>query len=442
MRAERRRRRLLPAVAAAGLVVGVALIWWSVRTVDDHVALVSFALAGALSQFLPAHARPGLLLSLTNVVAFTAVLLGGPELAIPVAAAAVAAAAPSYPSQRVLRVAFNLGQFTLAGALAGFAYEAIAPAVAHDLLVAGQISGLTSARGLAALLVTGVTFTAVNFSLVALAVSLHSGERFRGVVRSMVPAIALQPLYLALSILAVVLIVDVHPAAVILLVVPAIVARTGLVALQREAEAYDQLVLALVKLIEVKDGYTRGHAERVALLAVEVAGELGYDFEARRTTRYAALLHDVGKIVVPLQILRKPAALEDHEYRRVMTHPEVGLDLLADIDFLADARPGILSHHERIDGRGYPHGLRGDDIPELARIITVVDAFDAMTSTRAYRRALEVDTAVGRIHSAAGTQFDARIVAAFDRVLGRLSWLPTQLGPDIDLTMVEHGVDA
>ncbi|MGM0617323.1 MAG: HD-GYP domain-containing protein, partial [Actinomycetota bacterium] len=180
-----------------------------------------------------------------------------------------------------------------------------------------------------------------------------------------------------------------------------------------------------VKAIEIKDLYTRGHSERVSQLSVHVAEELGVGYEERRITKYAALLHDVGKVGVPLCIINKPGPLDDDEFAKMQEHPAIGVEILYDIDFLEPAIDIVRYHHERLDGRGYPHGVGEQHLSRLVRIVTAVDAFDAMTSTRSYRRALDVEEAIAELERCSGPQFDAEVVAALTRCVRRLGWEPT-----------------
>jgi response regulator RpfG family c-di-GMP phosphodiesterase len=176
---------------------------------------------------------------------------------------------------------------------------------------------------------------------------------------------------------------------------------------------YLSTVRAFVSSLEAKDAYTRGHSERVA----DYARVLGQGVGVRRRDLdmviFGAMLHDIGKIGVAEGILNKPGPLTPDEWRVVRAHPEMGARIVSHIEYLAPAVGLILHHHERIDGRGYPHGLRGDDIELGARIVTVVDSFDAMTTHRPYRRAMEIPQAVKILKTHAGRQFDAAIVESF-----------------------------
>ncbi|GHH81677.1 metal-dependent phosphohydrolase [Streptomyces sulfonofaciens] len=198
----------------------------------------------------------------------------------------------------------------------------------------------------------------------------------------------------------------------------------------RERAAHQATVRALVQAVDIKDGYTRGHSERVGLASVMIAQELGMDRQRVEALRLAGLLHDVGKLGVPTRLLRKEGPLTPQERRLMELHPEYGDEMVRGIGALGEARGAILHHHERIDGTGYPYGLRGTQIPECARIVAVADAFDAMTSTRSYRRARPVRAAVDELRRCAGVQFDPRMVRALVSALARHGWRPCAAAPD------------
>ena len=184
-------------------------------------------------------------------------------------------------------------------------------------------------------------------------------------------------------------------------------------------------VQSLAHALEAKDPYTRGHSARVASYATTVARGLGLDGTALEELRIGAELHDVGKIGVRESVLNKPAKLTEEEYLHIMEHTVIGEKILTPL--LRD-RPRILqvvrSHHERIDGGGLPDGLRGDAIPFAARIVTVVDAFDAMTTGRAYRPPMPPTAVMEELRTEAGRQFDAAVVGAFERAYGDVAALP------------------
>jgi HD-GYP domain-containing protein (c-di-GMP phosphodiesterase class II) len=163
----------------------------------------------------------------------------------------------------------------------------------------------------------------------------------------------------------------------------------------------------------------RGHGERVSALAEAIALRLDWDAGRLETLRYAAPFHDVGKIAVPYEILEKRAPLTPDERIEIQRHPTAGASLVEQIRSARRALPYVLYHHERWDGGGYPHGIRGREIPEEARVLAVADAFDAMTSVRPYRRQFTIERALEEVRRCSGTQFDPTVAEAFLSVWDR-----------------------
>jgi putative nucleotidyltransferase with HDIG domain len=226
----------------------------------------------------------------------------------------------------------------------------------------------------------------------------------------------------------------VGPASAILILAPLFVARWAFVQYGDEQRAHQRTLSALVAAVETKDLYTRGHSERVALLCELMAGSLTLSQQDTEAVRYAGMLHDIGKLAIPTRVLRKGDGLSDADLASIATHAERGVEMVRDIDFLKGSFEAILHHHERVDGLGYPSGLTGEDIPLFARIISVADAFDSLTTSRLHRDAHTVDEAVGELQRRVGTHFDASIVAALERGLARQMWTPTQLEPRLMAT--------
>jgi len=187
--------------------------------------------------------------------------------------------------------------------------------------------------------------------------------------------------------------------------------------LQRSAEENHELFLGTVKAlaaaIDGKDPYTRGHSERVSRFAVATAQALGLSEVEIEKIRVSALLHDVGKIGIDDRVLKKPSALTDEEFEIMKTHPQKGFKIMSQIPAMRDFLPGMYMHHEMMNGQGYPQGLKGDEPPLQARIVSVADTFDAMTTERPYQRAMDLEAALTRLKSFIGTRYDARVVAAF-----------------------------
>ncbi|MFJ8564581.1 HD-GYP domain-containing protein [Streptomyces sp. NPDC093514] len=203
----------------------------------------------------------------------------------------------------------------------------------------------------------------------------------------------------------------------------------------RERGAHRATIRALVHAVDIKDRYTRGHSERVGQASAMIARELGMTEDRLETVRIAGILHDVGKLGVPTRLLRKDGPLTPQERRIIELHPEYGHEMVRGIGFLGEARSAILHHHERVDGSGYPYGLTGEQIPVLARVVAVADAFDAMTSTRSYSRARPVPVALAELERCAGAHFDPAMVRALVDAIGRTGWHPV-VTSDADLQVI------
>ena len=178
-----------------------------------------------------------------------------------------------------------------------------------------------------------------------------------------------------------------------------------------------EIVSSLINLLEVHDQYTKGHSENVSRLGTKVAFELGLSIEEINDTYWAGLLHDIGKTVVPKNILNKPGKLTDLEYQKIKQHPFWGYKALKDSEQLKKIAEYIYFHHERPDGKGYPQGATAEEIPLISKILTVVDAWDAMRSTRAYRSPLSKEKALKELIENKGTQFSAKVVEAFVAII-------------------------
>jgi HD superfamily phosphohydrolase YqeK len=219
----------------------------------------------------------------------------------------------------------------------------------------------------------------------------------------------------------------------VLILIPLFVARWAVTQIAEQQQAYEATVGALCQAVETKDFYTRGHSDRVSRGSVMIAREIGMRGERVEAIGYAGMLHDVGKLGVPTKVLQKTGKLTEEEYAAIQLHPMRGLEIVREIGFLDEALTGIMHHHERIDGKGYPMGLAADEIPEFARVIAVADAFDSMTSTRSYRQARGIREAVEELRRGSGSQFDPALVDAFIAVLDREGWrLPEPAAAPLD----------
>ena len=182
-------------------------------------------------------------------------------------------------------------------------------------------------------------------------------------------------------------------------------------------KSYLESIEVLRRTVEVKDVYTRGHSDRVSEYSLLIGEKLNLPPEQMKTLKIGALFHDIGKIGIPDAILLKTDKLTDDEYSEIKNHPAIGAHILSNASIFADIIPIVKHHHERYDGKGYPARLAGEDIPYLARIVAVADTFDAMTSRRSYRQALDFDYTMNEIEKCKGTQFDPAIADVFLEIL-------------------------
>ncbi len=228
----------------------------------------------------------------------------------------------------------------------------------------------------------------------------------------------------------------------VLVLVTLFVARWAMGQFAEQQRAYAATMNALCQAVETKDYYTRGHGDRVSRGAVMIARKVHMSPARTEAIRFAGMLHDVGKLGVPTQVLQKTGQLTPEEFAAIQLHPMRGLEIVREIGFLFEALNGIMHHHERMDGRGYPMGLAGHEIPEFARIIAVADAFDSMTTTRSYREAKSIEFALDQLRNGAGTQFDALAVEAFIAALDDERWpLPKPVRKPVDsatVTVQDH----
>ena len=307
---------------------------------------------------------------------------------------------PHIREREARKVLFNAGSLGLSALAAAAVYSLVPSDVVES--VPGQ---------LAAAIPTALTYSLVNFVLLTLALSLHDGRQIREVADELwLGDLQIYPFAL-MGVLLGRLYVDVGAWIIPLFVAPILIARQAFASYLALRETQEATLATLIRALEAKDRYTAGHVERVARFAHLMGIELGLRATALERLRYGSLMHDIGKLVVPNQILNKPGRLTEAEYERMREHERVSVDLLRRIDFLAPVAPSIEAE------------WRGGDLepsgPIDTRIIAVADAFDAMTSTRAYRRALPQEVAFTELRDKAGIQFDRECVEALIKVLER-----------------------
>ena len=408
-----RARYLCAAVLAAAALTAAFIL---PRTHWHAVPRAPFVILLSLLVVLVLTVRLPLLRESPAGPAMVSVLLASVVLLPPGAAALVGATACLFMVLRradPLRVAFACAVAFLAAAAGGELYTGVHGCRA---LTASQFPAVLLPIALAMAAVSAVPAILVE-TYVVTATGRDRSLAVRDVVLSAFPR---NVAYAGVGLLTAVLWSDSYDAlAALVLLGPVVVTRWATVQAEEQRAAHDAIIRTLVQAVEIKDLYTRGHSERVARLSGMIAAELRLPPERVEVLRYAATLHDVGKLGVPTRLLRKTGPLDEAEFREIRLHPARGVAVVGEIAFLDEAYSAILYHHERMDGSGYPKGLRGQAIPPFARIIAVADAFDAMTSTRSYRQARSVEEALAELRACSGTQLDPSIVDAIISALAK-----------------------
>jgi HD-GYP domain-containing protein (c-di-GMP phosphodiesterase class II) len=402
-------------VAAACVVIAFAIVHRPEGELGTVAILIVLHIVG--ESLLARGSRDLLSISLGSVTSLAAIPLVGAAGAVLVAW--TAAFALDHERTPLVKRLFNGAQLALAAGAAGWVYE---------LLGGGtSLSSSDFPKVLLPILAADVAHCAVNGALVAIIVGLQNQVSpvavFQGTMaRSVVSYLAYGLFGVSLAVLWEP--VGIGPTSALLLLLPLFVARWAYAQYADEQRAYDRTVRTLMAAVETKDLYTRGHSERVSAASVLIARAIGMREDRIASLRYAGMLHDVGKLGVPTRVLQKSGRLNDGEFAAIQRHPMQGVEIVREIEFLDEANAGILHHHERLDGLGYPMGLRGDQIPEFARVIGVADAFDSMTTTRSYRGARTIAEAIVELRRCAGTQFDPDMVEALVRAIEQHGWEP------------------
>jgi hypothetical protein len=410
-------------IGAVVIAAAVVIILGPLHGIDwDQVAALGLLLVVCESTATVLKSR-SLAWSAASISSLAAVVLTGPVGGALVGCCTLLALrrGPSLP-QRL----FNTGMYTLSAYLSGRAF----------LLLGGHVGTpqASSFPGIIGPFVgADLVHVVVNFSLLRGVLWLTRepgvGSRVGLDFKLLVTDLG----YGAFGLLTASLWQVLGPFAPVLVLIPLLVARWAVGQFAAQQRAYEATVSALCQAVETKDFYTRGHSERVSRGSVMISREIGMRDERVEAIRFAGMLHDVGKLGVPTSVLQKSGSLTDDEYAAIQLHPMRGLDIVREIGFLDEALAGIMHHHERIDGKGYPMGLAGDEIPEFARVLAVADAFDAMTSTRSYRGARSVPEGVAELRKWAGRQFDPAFVDAFVTAIERDGWkAPEAASADVD----------
>ncbi|WP_290117987.1 HD-GYP domain-containing protein [Actinomadura sp. DC4] len=401
----------------------------------DWTTLAVLALLSVIFESAPALLNSkNASVSLSYSAGLASVVLLGPAGAAMVGASAILA---WRRDMGLVKRLFNGAQFALAGYLSGVVYCAAGGKTGKPS--DGSFPGI-----IAPYLGAVVTYVAVNLALIGVVLVLNHlapvwGFRWRPIGNLAAGQLA----YGMFGLLVAAPWGLIGPFSAVLVLLPMLLARWAFEQTSAQQQAHAATIAALCQAVETKDYYTRGHSERVSRGSVMIAQAIGMRPERIGAIRYAGMLHDVGKLGVPTKVLQKSGDLTEEEYAAIQLHPMRGLEIVREIGFLDEALNGIMHHHEKIDGTGYPMGLAGSEIPEFARVISVADAFDSMTSTRSYRAARSLDEGISELRRSAGTHFDPELVEAFIAALKSEGWTRPDLvappeGEGVETTQQDH----
>jgi putative nucleotidyltransferase with HDIG domain len=307
-----------------------------------------------------------------------------------------------------VRIAFNVPLLIVTVGAAGLAFESFGP----------KWTSLESPRFLVPLLVCGLVYYLVNTFSISTIIGLSDRKNVLRIWRqnymwnffhilAFLPVAAIMALVYLKS----------GMWTVALFVVPLFLARYTFQLYIEMKEAHINTVAALTSALDANDPYTHGHSYRVSRYALRLGKAMGLPMKDLEILEYSALLHDIGKIAIKKDILHKVGKLSDEERRSLSTHPTIGADIVENLKFLKEAAVLVRYHHEQPDGKGYPHGLKGDEIPVGSRILLCADAFDAMTSDRPYRKGMPVEKVVEQFDKYRGIQFDLDVASLLVRMV-------------------------
>jgi putative nucleotidyltransferase with HDIG domain len=390
------------------VLAGFALLAWFARTLPaDHwrdlvLFFILIVIADSVQISLP---RGGASIYASSPIDLAGIVLFGPAVMAVCEAAATLVTEGIFQRRPLIKLLFNVPLLVMTVGISGIVYEAFGP-----------LADLGSPLFLVPLFAAGITYYLFNTWSVSFIIALESSRNPLHIWRqnymwNFFHILAFLPVGAVIALLY-------HNSGVwtiALFIIPLFLARYSFQLYLDMRETHINTVAALTSAIDASDPFTHGHSYRVSRYALKIAREMGMSSKQLETLEYAALLHDIGKIAIQNDVLLKVGPLTDEEWKALRSHPDIGADIVEQLKFLREAVDVIRCHHERPDGSGYPRGMRGDEIPVMAKILNVVDAFDAMTSDRPYRKALPLERVLDELETYKGKQFDTEVA---DLMLG------------------------
>jgi len=402
------------AISAAALLAYLISNYQLINTVSFIILSILMIIAETFLIQLPGIGA----VSVSFALSFAGIIIGGPLTAALITAIGLTLRRPYVEGRGYVHIfnsppyktIYNASQSIICAGLAGILY----------IYILNNFGYLGVAGDTIALVFTVIAYVILNTLIMTLLIKFLNGgkilqiwgENFKGVFLN-AAAIGLLGIIVAFT-------YNTYGiGSVVLFFVPLMLARYSFKLYVDMRKNYMDTVKALINAVEAKDPYTSGHAARVGKYAVEIGKEVGLTTFELEKIKNAALLHDIGKIGVDDRILNKNTELTNLEYEVIKNHPSAGYEIIKDIEFLKGAIEIVKHHHERWDGKGYPDGLKGEEISPLVSILTIADSFDAMTTDRPYRKAFSFEKAIKEIKNNAGTQFNPDVVDAAVKALSK-----------------------
>jgi putative nucleotidyltransferase with HDIG domain len=341
---------------------------------------------------------------------FVLILVYGPALAMLISAISAVTSEVLEKKTSWHKIIFNASQYALSVGVAGIVYQ----------FVGGVTGSQNFLKYLLPAALCALTYCVINSILVTMVISLSQEIRISTVwrvnIKEMIPSyLAEAPMGFVMAIVY----VEIGILGILLFFLPLLLARRSFELYTKMRKVYLDTIRALAAAIDAKDPYTKGHSERVAEMSVALAQELNLSGRDIENIEYTALLHDIGKIGISDNILGKNSSLTDKEFDKIKEHTVMGAKIIEPVDFLKNSYEAIYHHHERYNGKGYPDGLKNEDIPLSARIIAAADAYDAMGSDRPYRKKLNKNKILKELKDQSGKQFDPKVIKALISLLDR-----------------------
>ena len=397
-------------ITASAIALFIYLIPSLLSLSDIGLVLIFFLAISVFAEFIPVDLPMAGSITIGFPVDFVIILVYGPALAMLITAISAIISESLEKKTSWYKIIFNASQYALSVGVAGLTYQYVGGVVGFQNFFKFALPAALCA----------LTYCVVNSILVTMVISLSQETRITTVwrvnIKEMIPSyLAEAPIGFIMAIVY----VDVGIIGILLFFLPLLLARRSFELYTKMRKVYLDTIRALAAAIDAKDPYTKGHSERVAKMSLIIAQELNLSGREIENIEYTALLHDIGKIGIADNILGKVSSLTNKEFDKIKEHTVMGAKIIEPVDFLKNSYKSIYHHHEKYNGKGYPDGLKSEDIPLLARIIAVADAYDAMGSDRPYRKKLNKDKILKELKDQSGKQFDPEVVKVLISVLDR-----------------------